>query len=138
MVDLDHFKRINDSHGHPFGDRCLVAAAQCLTDIARRPPDLVARCGGEDFVVLMPNTPIEGARHVGQKLLQAVSGTTVTDEAHQITAQLSCSIGLASCQPGAHNDMSQLVEDADAALYFAKHNGRGQVACHGIDWPLAS
>ena len=137
IVDLDHFKRINDTHGHPFGDRCLVAAAHCLTDIARRPNDLVARYGGEEFVVLMPNTGIEGARHVASVMLHALCGTSVTDEAQQAMAQLSCSIGVASCQPGPHNHMGQLIEDADAALYFAKHNGRGQVACHGVDWPLA-
>jgi diguanylate cyclase (GGDEF)-like protein len=128
MVDLDHFKRINDTHGHPFGDRCLHAAAQALVASVRRPYDLVARYGGEEFVVLMPNTDIEGARLVAQELLDQIQRTVVSSD--QASVQLSCSIGISAGDSRGLVAPEQLVKEADSALYTAKQSGRGCVRGH--------
>lgn len=125
MVDLDHFKQVNDKHGHPFGDLCLQAAAQALTSAAHRPGDLVARFGGEEFIVLMPDTSIEGARCVAQRILVEVLGTTVEDAG--ASTKLSCSIGIASLESVRDHGPSSLVKMADAALYEAKQRGRARV-----------
>lgn len=128
MVDLDHFKRINDMHGHPFGDRCLQAAAQALEVSVRRPYDLVARYGGEEFVILMPNTDIEGARLVAQGLLAQIQRTVVTSD--QVSVQLDCSIGISAGEARAMSAPELLVNEADGALYAAKQAGRGRVHGH--------
>jgi diguanylate cyclase (GGDEF)-like protein len=130
MVDLDHFKSINDRLGHPFGDRCLHAAAQALLQAIRRPGDLAARFGGEEFVVLMPNTDVAGALAVAERMLQHIAATRVQDGPHEVL--LSCSIGVAACLPASGADAATseaLVQEADQALYRAKQNGRGRVEC---------
>lgn len=134
MVDLDHFKSINDKLGHPFGDRCLHDAAQALGQAIRRPGDMVARYGGEEFIVLMPNTDLAGARSVAQRMLEHIAGTEVRDTEHQVI--LSCSIGVASCMPSDTAESAWLVHEADKALYLAKQGGRARVVCH--DEPPAS
>jgi len=125
MVDLDHFKRINDTHGHPFGDRCLKAAAAALMGAARRPADVVARFGGEEFVVLMPNTDAAGAHQVAQRMLDAIVATVVHDGPVSVT--LSCSVGVASARPHDGARADETLQHADAALYQAKQSGRGRV-----------
>ncbi len=127
MVDLDHFKRINDRHGHPFGDRCLQAAASALSQAMLRPYDLVARYGGEEFVILMPNTDLAGAHEVAQRALAAVCAIEVMDKA--LPVPLSCSIGVAMVYPGPRHRSEQLVAAADWALYEAKQAGRCRVVC---------
>lgn len=128
MVDLDYFKHINDSHGHPFGDLCLQAAAQGLRNTLRRPNDMVARYGGEEFVILMPNTGHDGAMQLARAMLEQIKQTYVMQDEH--AAMLSCSIGVATWQPGSDETAQGLVQQADAALYQAKRNGRGQVRAH--------
>jgi diguanylate cyclase (GGDEF)-like protein len=132
IIDLDHFKKINDTHGHPFGDLCLQAAARALNQTVHRPGDLVARFGGEEFVALLPNTDMVGARQVAERLLSAVRDTVVSQDGHEV--RLSCSIGVSVASPRADQDDAQaetLLQEADIALYFAKQHGRAQVACHG-------
>lgn len=133
MVDLDHFKQVNDTHGHPFGDLCLQAAAQALIRAVRRPGDLVARFGGEEFIVLMPNTAEEGARAVAERMLEHVAQTEVQDGEHRV--HLSCSIGVASCVPQTQGSHEGLVRAADEVLYAAKQAGRARVVCAGDKMP---
>jgi diguanylate cyclase (GGDEF)-like protein len=128
MVDLDHFKRINDEHGHPFGDRCLQAAAMAITQAVYQPGDTVARFGGEEFVILMPKTDLAGAHAVAQRVLKQLRATLVPLDGH--TVKLSCSIGVAACIPSPRDGADHLVQDADQALYVAKHQGRARVECH--------
>lgn len=127
MVDLDHFKRINDRHGHPFGDRCLQAAASALSQAMVRPYDLVARYGGEEFVILMPNTDLAGAHEVAQRALTSVCALELLDKTQPVP--LSCSIGVAMVYPGPRHRSEQLVAAADWALYEAKQAGRCRVVC---------
>lgn len=125
MVDLDHFKQVNDKFGHPFGDRCLQAAAQALSTAVHRPSDLVARYGGEEFVILMPDTGIEGTRCVAARILAQINNTHV--EEVSAATRLSCSIGIAALETVQDHTPANLVKIADAALYQAKQSGRGRV-----------
>ena len=128
MVDLDYFKLINDTHGHPFGDQCLQAAARALESAMRRPYDLVARYGGEEFVVLMPNTDMACAAAVAERMLAAMRQVMIEHGEHLV--QLSCSIGVAAQMPTLETQAESLVQQADEALYRAKQSGRARVSCH--------
>lgn len=129
VVDLDHFKRINDRYGHLFGDVCLRAAADALQDELKRPSDLVARYGGEEFVLLLRNTDLEGAVAVANRLAERMRGVELARAGHSVG--LSCSIGVCATVPLAEQDPDSLLQRADEALYRAKHLGRDQVVALG-------
>ncbi len=120
MLDLDRFKVLNDSYGHPVGDRVLVALAERLRAHVRA-SDLVARWGGEEFVVVAPETATAQARKLGEQLRAQVAKDAFLD-GHRVTI----SVGVASFRPG--DDVETLVSRADAALYRAKEAGRNRVA----------
>jgi diguanylate cyclase (GGDEF)-like protein/PAS domain S-box-containing protein len=119
MVDIDHFKSVNDNHGHAMGDHVLQRVAQALTNTARK-GDLVCRYGGEEFCVLLPHTDMEHAHQAAQRIRAAV-------EALQIgSLRVTASLGVASKGPDTGN-LESLVEHADNALYAAKRAGRNRV-----------
>ncbi|BFM11857.1 GGDEF domain-containing protein [Simiduia litorea] len=123
MIDLDHFKKINDSYGHALGDEVLHEVAQTIMLVART-TDLTFRYGGEEFSVLLSNTDMEGAIIIAERLREAIEALDIQqgDQHLKVTA----SIGLAQLQ----KDMSakNLFEQADKALYHAKREGRNRVA----------
>ncbi|CAN7743508.1 GGDEF domain-containing protein [Pseudorhodoferax sp. LjRoot39] len=124
MLDVDHFKKINDSHGHPVGDRVLVHLCRRMSALVR-PNDVVARYGGEEFVIVMPETTLGEALQAGQRLLtQAVQ---VDDQA---LPAFTVSIGLAQWS-AVDNSVETVIARADAALYAAKANGRNRVEVGG-------
>ncbi|WP_374317124.1 GGDEF domain-containing protein [Aquabacterium sp.] len=125
LIDLDHFKRINDSHGHLVGDRCLQDAAHIFQREVMRPTDLVARYGGEEFIVLMPGTDLEGGLQVAHRMNARLSSTELVQGGSDL--HLRCSIGVATLVPGQDDRPSDLVRMADEALYLAKANGRNRV-----------
>ncbi len=131
MVDLDHFKAINDRHGHPFGDLCLIQAAGAILANIRRPPDVAARYGGEEFIVLLPNTDIDGALHVAHSILKALAETQISDGKQQLT--ISASIGIAARVPEDPLDREGLLKEADRNLYVAKSNGRNRVEWQSLE-----
>jgi diguanylate cyclase (GGDEF)-like protein len=124
LLDVDHFKRINDEHGHAAGDAVLQAVARVLTSAARR-SDYVARWGGEEFVVALPQTGDAGARIAAERLRRAVAsmGVAVGDRGELVRATVS--IGAASS--GAPWSIDALVAAADEAMYAAKARGRDRV-----------
>jgi diguanylate cyclase (GGDEF)-like protein len=126
ICDIDHFKRINDGHGHPAGDEVLRAFARLLAGSVRE-TDWVARYGGEEFVVVLPNADAEGAAGVAGKLRAAVEALAVA--ADGATIRLTASFGVAACRPGRDDEVpvDALIERADQALYRAKQNGRNRV-----------
>ena len=128
MLDLDHFKRVNDTYGHPLGDEVLRRLATTLTDQLRE-VDIVARYGGEEFVMILPNTDRDGARHLAERIRQAVRVNTVLHEGVPIAT--SVSIGVATHHDPGVADERDLVKRADAALYRAKRSGRDQVCVAG-------
>jgi diguanylate cyclase (GGDEF)-like protein len=121
MFDLDHFKQINDSYGHSRGDDVLAAVGAVLAETVRA-SDFVGRNGGEEFIVLLPNTDTVEALVAAEKIRVAISDITVTGVGRPITA----SLGVATI-PNHATDGEQLVRTADRALYLAKNNGRDRV-----------
>jgi diguanylate cyclase (GGDEF)-like protein len=119
LIDVDHFKKLNDGHGHLVGDQVLSALARALRASIRR-EDAVARFGGEEFAVVLPNTTLEEAAAVAQKVREAVSRVVVPHNGYDL--RITVSGGLASIQPG--DDVQALIQRADAALYAAKAAGR--------------
>ncbi len=123
MIDLDHFKSINDCYGHPAGDALLAATANQLTRALPRKSDFLSRFGGEEFAVIVFDAPQESAAKLAQTVLKKIKEMLVEYEDHQI--QITCSIGYASLEPGETAD--GLVKRADNALYAAKDAGRNCV-----------
>jgi diguanylate cyclase (GGDEF)-like protein/hemerythrin-like metal-binding protein len=119
MVDIDHFKRVNDQHGHTVGDHVLVETAGLLR-AALRLSDSLTRWGGEEFIVLCPNTSLTTAVALAERLREKISQAPI-DTVGSITA----SFGVAECLVG--EEWTQWLDRADAALYRAKHKGRDQV-----------
>lgn len=124
VVDVDHFKKINDQHGHQTGDRVLVEVARTLRG-KLRPTDFVARFGGEEFVVIFPGTPLAGARIAAERLREAVSSAAFKSRDGSALPRVTISLGLAALGP--EQDIPALLEQADQCLYRAKHNGRNRV-----------
>jgi diguanylate cyclase (GGDEF)-like protein/PAS domain S-box-containing protein len=129
MIDADMFKAYNDTYGHQRGDSCLKQIAESCMDVVSRPGDLVARFGGEEFVVILPNTVNEGAMRVAEEICEALRGRQLphTGNSHGI---VTISIGCATMVPKFGKYATDLIELADQALYKAKHNGRNLV-CNG-------
>jgi two-component system, cell cycle response regulator len=129
MIDLDRFKKVNDTCGHPVGDRVLVEAADRIRR-AVRPSDLVARYGGEEFVCLLPGAGEETALEVAEQVRRALSRTPLPVPGGR-EVRLTASLGVASAGTRGgrpHGDLEGLIQDADGALYRAKARGRDQVA----------
>jgi two-component system cell cycle response regulator len=124
MLDVDHFKQVNDTHGHGAGDQVLREIARRCRAVMRA-CDLMGRWGGEEFVLLLPETAIEGARRLGERLLDAISGQRVALEGGR-TIAVSVSIGIAAYRAG-DAALGHLVQRADEALYRAKASGRCRV-----------
>lgn len=126
MVDIDHFKHVNDNFGHEAGDRAIIAVARALTEDMRS-IDLASRFGGEEFVLLMPQTRAEVAAGAAERLRAAVAALQLRgDDGEAIS--LTISIGVASAEPGGEADTaSSLLVRADRALYRAKDEGRNRV-----------
>src|SRR5690606_32871184 len=126
MLDIDHFKKLNDTHGHGFGDDVLKAVAGRLAGLLRD-VDVLARMGGEEFAILLPNTDLAGAEQVADKLRKAIAGLDLlAPGAAQPDVQVSASFGVAEFAIG-YKDYDAIMVAADDALYVAKNSGRNQV-----------
>lgn len=126
MLDVDLFKAYNDSYGHQRGDSCLKQIAESCMDVVTRPGDLVARFGGEEFVVTMPNTESEGAMQVAEEICEALRSRRLPHCESPLRI-VTISIGCATLVPAFGKHAPDLIAIADHALYAAKHNGRNQV-----------
>ncbi len=136
LIDVDHFKRFNDEHGHVGGDYALRTVASCLRG-ALRPTDMIARFGGEEFAVLLPGARVENAREVAERLRRAVRETLIVSLDGKALPSVTVSIGAAEMPPdqvhgeidAAAQRLAELfIERADQALYRAKNAGRDRVA----------
>lgn len=125
LLDIDHFKQLNDQRGHAIGDECLRLIAKTLGTVVTRGSDLVARYGGEEFVVVLPDTTAEGARGIAEELRDAVAHLCVPCGNADLTFSVSIGMAIDTPQPG--EDGRRLLGEADAALYRAKGNGRNRV-----------
>ncbi|MBA5608848.1 diguanylate cyclase, partial [Duganella sp. FT3S] len=128
MIDLDHFKHVNDTYGHAAGDAVLVRTANCMRDSVRR-ADFPARLGGEEFVVLLPDTGLDDAFEAAERLRRMIEQAPPAEfDGHVIT--VTASIGVALMQADS-KDIASLLHEADLALYRAKETGRNRVALAG-------
>lgn len=127
MIDIDHFKAYNDLYGHQKGDACLQAVATTLAAGMARPHDLVARFGGEEFICLLPECDLAGARVVAERLCGAVFGQAMAHERSPAAPVVTISIGVACAVPEAGTAVESLIQQADAYLYQAKTQGRNRV-----------
>lgn len=124
IIDIDFFKQVNDSYGHLFGDRVIQAVAGILKNNVKG-QDTAARYGGEEFVILLPDTPLEGARHLAEKIRSTVERLRIRRGAERnVEAQITVSVGVASYRPG--ESAEAFVARADRALYASKHAGRNR------------
>lgn len=138
MIDVDHFKRYNDRHGHHAGDQCLQRIAQSMKTVVGRASDVVARHGGEEFAILLPNTELEDAVKLAETLRKHVEELRILHADGALPRIVTVSIGVACCTPSYLGNAAQpdaaaiypatLLNAADRALYRAKRNGRNQVA----------
>lgn len=123
LIDVDHFKAYNDAHGHRAGDKLLQKIAAVIASHARRPRDLPARFGGDEFAVILPDTHVEGAARVADAILADLRKLDARYGARE-DQRVSLSVGLYTCVPGPHTHARTVFDGADAALYRAKENGR--------------
>jgi diguanylate cyclase (GGDEF)-like protein len=126
LLDLDHFKLLNDTQGHREGDLCLQKVARYLQTTVRRTSDLVARYGGEELAVLLPDTDLDGALQVAEDLRQGIEELAIPHEASP-DGRVTASFGVASMIPAPDETPDLLFEAADLALYRAKTDGRNRV-----------
>ena len=136
LIDIDHFKQYNDSHGHPAGDECLRRVAQTLLDGVTRAGDVTARYGGEEFAVILPATPLSGALYVAGHLRELVEALDLPNNGARRNGKITISAGLCTAVPNRDMDESVLVSCADEHLYAAKRAGRNRVAGGQLSSPL--
>ncbi|MFQ3248608.1 MAG: diguanylate cyclase (GGDEF)-like protein [Glaciecola sp.] len=125
LLDIDHFKKVNDEYGHQCGDDCLIEFSKTLKEIIQRPGDLLSRYGGEEFVLLLPNTTIEGATNLLERFRLEVEKLVVETHGHKI--QFTVSAGVTSRVVGSDEEAEKMLSYADKLLYQAKKSGRNQV-----------
>jgi len=132
FLDIDFFKSYNDNYGHQAGDRCLKKIGDALNRSVRRSRDLLARYGGEEFVVLLPHTEMEEAFQIAENIRIHIQNMDIRHSYSEITNQITVSLGVASALPNLQTKSSYLIEQADAALYQAKNNGRNRVVRYSV------
>ncbi len=128
MLDIDFFKQFNDYYGHSKGDEALKSVAGALINTIVRPTDFAARIGGEEFVILLPNTSPEGARHTAELIRAAIEALGIPHQYSAVASVLTVSIGGASWLPDHDSGLPNLLDTADKMLYRAKNEGRNRVA----------
>jgi diguanylate cyclase (GGDEF)-like protein len=127
MLDVDHFKLFNDRYGHQAGDDCLAMVAQAMRDCLRRPGDMVARFGGEEFIAVLPQTDLGTAQAVAERVRQAVASLHIPHEASSAADVVTVSVGVAASAVQLGHMTGDLIKAADDALYRAKRDGRNRV-----------
>jgi diguanylate cyclase (GGDEF)-like protein/PAS domain S-box-containing protein len=132
LCDIDHFKLYNDTYGHPAGDRCLIEVAQAISKVIKRPCDLLARYGGEEFVLVLPQTPLEGAKYLAQQIRLQVEALKIPHQHSSVDLYVTISLGVSSCIPHSDFNFEVLIAAADQGLYQAKEMGRNQAVECGI------
>jgi diguanylate cyclase (GGDEF)-like protein len=126
MIDIDHFKKFNDTYGHPAGDACLRDVARGLLKCVTRGGDYVVRYGGEEFTVVLPHTDENGGRNIARELLSTVIDLEIPHEKNEKIGCVTISIGVTSVQPIHTNKGPEYIKRADQALYSSKKTGRNR------------
>ncbi|MEG2442371.1 MAG: sensor domain-containing diguanylate cyclase [Acinetobacter sp.] len=124
LLDIDYFKQYNDHNGHLLGDACLKQIAQILKKSVSRPRDLVARFGGEEFVLILPDTSQASAIEVVERILQSIRTADICHSTSPLDQRLSVSLGVKTIIPTQKNDKMAFLKEVDQNLYLAKERGR--------------
>ena len=124
MIDVDHFKRYNDTYGHSKGDSCLKAIAKAIQSSLFRPDDFVVRYGGEEFVVVMPDSGETAARVVANRVIDNVRLLDIPHEKSKTAEHVTISVGVTVSQVTNIQDIEEYIKRADQALYHSKNTGR--------------
>ena len=132
LCDVDYFKGYNDYFGHHAGDICLQKIAQAISDVIKRPADLVARYGGEEFVVILPQTPPQIALKIAETIRLEIANLNLEHPQSDISDRVSLSLGVAGIVPSPKYTKEQLLTTADRALYTAKQQGRNRAVLQSI------
>jgi two-component system chemotaxis family response regulator WspR len=133
MIDVDNFKKFNDSQGHLAGDEVLKQVGEAVRQALHRPADLAARFGGEEFVVVLPGTGLAGAQVLGERICRRVEALGIAHGAHGAGKVVTVSIGGASTMPVRGGQSTDLLAAADEALYQAKHEGKNRAVLRELD-----
>lgn len=136
MLDVDYFKRFNDTYGHAAGDECLKQVALAIGQALKRPTDLAVRYGGEEFTVLLPDTDSQGAGQVAQAILQAIRGMNIEHSDHPVGIVTASAGVIARLPAGDLATPAGMVKAADAFLYLAKNTGRNRWCSETATGPL--
>lgn len=120
ICDIDAFKAYNETYGHQAGDECLKLIADTIRQVAKRPADLVARFGGEEFAVILPNTPARGAVQVAEAIRSEVKAQAIAHAGSLVSKFVTLSLGVACIVPSSKSSTDRLIAEADEALYQAK------------------
>ena len=126
VLDVDFFKRYNDTYGHGAGDACLKSVAEALSECVTREDDFVARYGGEEFVVVLPHTEEHGAHVTAGRLLQSVIARNISHEKNDVADCVTISIGVTTIKVKHTHKVADYIKRADEALYMSKQNGRNR------------
>ena len=124
MIDIDYFKRFNDIYGHLQGDLCLNKVSEAIKKSASRPRDIVARFGGEEFIVFLPDTDIKGAVNITEKIINGIGKLNIINAGSSVSGKVTVSIGIAAMIPQETDASDDLLDKSDQALYRAKTEGR--------------
>jgi diguanylate cyclase (GGDEF)-like protein len=137
LIDIDQFKAVNDMMGHAYGDSCLKEIAAALNANLRRKTDFVARLGGEEFAIILPNSDAESSLNLCEVLRQSILDKRIDHPGHEAGKHLTVSIGIAVWDPLSHApcDPDLLLQLADDCLYEAKRRGRNRVVCRSLSCP---
>ena len=127
ILDIDYFKQYNDAYGHVDGDECLKRVAGVLKEVAQRPRDLVARFGGEEFILLLPETDGAAAQRLAQACQSRILELGIAHARSAVSALVTASIGVGTTIPTAQSSAREFIETVDRALYAAKHGGRNRI-----------
>ena len=128
IIDIDYFKCVNDTFGHLKGDEYLAKIGAVIKNVAKRPSDLSSRYGGEEFAIILGNTPLEPSIVLMNKLLNTIQMLNIPNPNSLIMPTVTASIGLITLYPNAQTTANELIKKADDLLYQAKDNGRNQLA----------
>ncbi|MBK1720840.1 GGDEF domain-containing protein [Thiocystis violacea] len=131
IADIDYFKRYNDHLGHPGGDQCLRKVAESMATAARRPGDLAARIGGEEFAFILPNTQLSDAAAIAERIREDIESLRIPHPTSPTSDCITVSLGVAEILPDETTSTRDLIKAADAALYEAKDRGRNRVMVAG-------
>jgi diguanylate cyclase (GGDEF)-like protein len=127
MIDVDHFKRFNDTYGHQAGDDCLKKVATALEEQTYRPSDMAARYGGEEFAMILPSIDEDGASVVASRIRESIAALAIPHSGSNGNRVVTVSVGVATVRPVLGSKAEEVIRRADEALYQAKGAGRNRV-----------